>query len=130
MKAIILVSFVFILLLTSGCVQQTQKQASEKATVSLKYTDAKGTTILEKSFKVAKGTNAFDAIKENVALGYKMYNAGAFVESIGGIKPPKGYYLALYINGKYADKGISSQVIEKDTIIEWKTESIESFPSQ
>lgn len=130
MKVIILISFIFILLLTTGCVQQIQKQASEKATVLLKYTDANGATILEKSFKVERGTNAFDAIKEKVALDYKMYHAGAFVKSIGGVKPPKGYYLALYINGKYADKGISSQVIKKDTVIEWKTESIESFPSQ
>ena len=133
-------SFLLLLLLSCGCVQETAEHGNgtsedltlkngeaETATITLRYLDAEGKIITEKIFEVAKGTNAFEAMKENVAVGYDMYAAGAFVKSIADIAPPEGYYLALYVNSAYAKKGISSHNIETDTLIEWKTESIESF---
>jgi hypothetical protein len=127
-KAFFAAVLLLLLVAASGCVQTAGNQGqAEKATVSLKYTDKDGATILEKSFLADKGTNAFEALKANVAVDYDTFAAGAFVKGIAGVAAPEGYYLALYVDGEYAQKGISDYTIEKDTAIEWKTESLESF---
>ncbi|MFH0955522.1 MAG: DUF4430 domain-containing protein [Candidatus Micrarchaeota archaeon] len=120
--------------LLAGCIQQQQSQnappGSQTQTValSLKYTDENGTVLLEKNISVAKGTNAFDAIKESVPLDFETTSFGPFIKSIGGVSPSSDYYLALYVNGQYADRGIAGYTLSEDTSIEWKTEKIQSAP--
>jgi len=66
-----------------------------------------------------------------VEVSYEDYGSmGTFVKGINGIVPEQGYYLALYVDSVYASKGISSYSIEKDTLIEWKIEKIESYGLQ
>lgn len=131
-NAVFLGLLVFFLL--AGCIQQQQSQnappAPETQTValSLKYTDENGAVLLEKNISVAKETNAFDAIKENIPLDFETTSLGPFIKSIGGVAPSSGYYLALYVNGQYADRGIAGYVLSEDTSMEWKTEKIQSAP--
>jgi hypothetical protein len=120
--------------LLAGCVQQQQSQNAPSAPqtqtvmLSLKYTDENGTLLLEKNISVARRTNAFDAIKENVPVDFETTSFGPFIKSIGGIAPAQNYYLALYVNGQYADRGIAEYVLSEDTSIDWKTEAIQSAP--
>ncbi len=124
----------FLLISLIGCtqtqtLQETSKREDEKTTVlfTLKYFDENGKTIVDESSEVQKGTNAFEAMKSKVEVDYDLYAIGAFVKGINGVFPPKGYYLALYVNGEYARKGISGYTVNNDMTVEWKTEKIESF---
>lgn len=99
--------------------------AQEKVTVLLKLYDEANKTLLEKSFGVAKGTNAFEAMKSNANVEYDSYSIGVFIKSINSIAPPKTHYFSLYIDGAYASKGISDYTINSNTTIEWKMEKIE-----
>ena len=129
-KSFILTLCIALLLFTTGCAQQTQEQSTDTAVVLFKYTDYKGETIVEKSFEVKKGSNAFEAMKENIEVGFENYAIGPFIQSIEGVAAPEGYYFALYVNGSYAEKGIADYTIEENIIIEWKTQSLGDFPSE
>lgn len=127
-KTVFLVLGIVLLFLLVGCTQTTPPETnSEKITVYFSYVDNTGATILEKSFEAEKSSNAFDVMKENIILEFEEYSFGALVTSVEGIAPPEGYYLALYVNGAYAEKGISDYTLEENTIIEWKMESLDSF---
>lgn len=134
-----LVSAMLVLLLLLGCTQPVQPSngsplsgtpnggTAEKSTVSFKYAGTEGEIIFEKQFDVSKGTNAFDVMRRNMQVDYDQYAIGVFVNSIEGTPAPEGYYLALYVNGEYAIKGIADYTIEEDISLEWKTEKIEAF---
>lgn len=130
-KSLFLGLLLFFLL--AGCVSQQAQSAlpaadSQAVVLSLKYSDKAGAVLLEKNISVSKGADAFDAIKENVPLDFEMYSMGPFIKSINGITPPAGYYLALYVNSQYADRGITGYSINEDTQMEWKTEAIQLGP--
>ena len=128
MNFFVLVFGISLLLLAAGCTQVAEEKQG-KAALSVKYFDKDGALVLDKSFEAEKGKNAFEAMSENIEVDYEMYETGAFVKGIAGVKTPEGYYLALYVNGEYASKGISDYTIDEDMSIEWKTKSIESFGS-
>ena len=67
-------------------------------------------------------------MKNNVKVEYDSYSFGVFVKSIDGASPPNKYYFALFVNGAYANKGISGYTISNDTVIEWKVQKIEGAP--
>ncbi len=122
---------VMLLFVSAGCLQTVEEapagDTTETFNITAKYTDADGGILLEKSFAVEKGTNAFEALKENVEIEFETYEIGAFITGIGGVETPEGYYLAMYVNGGYAEKGISDYTVDEDLQIEWKQESIEAF---
>ena len=122
---------VMLLFVSAGCLQTVEEapagDTTETFNLSATYTDADGGVLLEKSFAVEKGTNAFDALKENVEVDFEMSSFGAFIKGLGGVETPEGYYLAMYVNGEYAEKGISDYTVDEDLQIEWTQESIESF---
>ncbi len=119
----------FLLLFVFGCTETKQDQGNETVNLTLKYFNEKEELILDKIFEVKKGTNAFEAMKENIEVEYEIYPTGAFIKGIEDVSPPKGYYLALYVDGKNSEKGIFEYIINEDILIEWKTESFESFAS-
>jgi len=129
-----LFSVLFIAFLLCGCTETIQNQpkqiTEETVSFTIKYFDKDNAIILDKTIEIEKGTNAFEAMKENVTVEYEMYSLDAFVKSIAGITPPENYYLGLYVNGEYANKSISGYMIDANTIIEWKTEKIEDFGMQ
>lgn len=115
--------------LAAGCVQNSPRQSAlENAAVSLKYFGSDGNGLFEKTFEVQKGTNALEAMQQNVQTEVQTFSFGVMMQSINGVAPQEGYYLALYMNGQYAEKGIQEYQINEDTSIEWKTEKIEYFP--
>jgi len=120
--AILLAFFVSIALGPAGMPAQATR---EKVTVLLKLYDEGNKTLLEKTFDVAKGTNAFDAMKNNAKVEYDSYAVGVFIKSINSVAPPKTHYFSLYVNSAYADKGISDYMLNSNTTIEWKMEKIE-----
>jgi len=138
-RAFLLFGFALILLL-SGCTQTLQEQnrtenpfqeQEKTVTFTLKLFDREGQLVLDKSLEVEPGKNAFEAMHDLVEVSYEDYGSmGTFVKGINGIVPEQGYYLALYVDSVYASKGISSYSIEKDTLIEWKIEKIESYGLQ
>lgn len=121
-----IIGLFLVFLLINGCTQTIQNQADQTAiaTLTLKYSDANGAIILNKTIPVEKGANAFEALKDNVAMNYEMYEIGPFIKSIAGIEPPEKHYLGLYVNGEYADRALSGYTITEDTLIEWRTEKI------
>ena len=104
-------------------------ESSQKVIATFKAT-AGTETILNKTISVEKGTNAFEAMQSTATVSYQDYGSmGILVESINGKKPGQNQFWALYIDGEMATTGISSITIEKDTLIEWKTEDIEAYAS-
>lgn len=137
-KILFSVFLIAALLATAGCTQTAQPGQNtnlennnfgeaQTAVLSIKYFDSNNSILLIRNFEVEKGTNAFEAMKNNLQLEYEMFGNSAFITSIAGTPAPEGYYIALYVDGTYADKGISDYAIKKDTLIEWKTEAIEDF---
>ena len=85
--------------------------------------------MLYEKFPVYAGRNAFEVMEEKVPVTYtKFIGVGLFIESIGNVSPSQGEYLALYINGEYAPKGIDRYTITRDLNITWKVEAISASP--
>jgi len=136
-KKILPLMGIVLLLATAGCIQeqqQSEQQGNEKgqengamATVQLKYTDAEGNPIAEKELRAPIGSNAWELMKQNMQVEFDAYDFGPFVKSIEGTAPPEGHYMALYVNGSYAEKGIGDYTISEGIGFEWKTEKLEDF---
>lgn len=103
------------LALLSGCLEQT-KLENNAQTVQAYFSAVKDNEmIVDKTISVENGTNALEAMQEVAEVGYKEYaGMGALVTSINGIESSDEYYWALYVDGKYADKGISAYTVEND----------------
>ena len=90
--------------------------------------DYAGENILNKAVEVEQGANAFEEMTKIADVGYRDYGEmGIMVESINGKKPGQNEFWALYVDGEMAMTGISGVTFEKDTAIEWKIETIESY---
>jgi len=123
---LIVLLFIFIV----GCTQTVEQDPSlldEKVNVSFKYIGGGGIVLIEKEFEIIKGTNAFEFLKENFEVGYEEYAFGPMIKSFDGITPPDGYYLSLYVNDVYAEKGISEYTLSEDILIEFRFESLSTF---
>ncbi len=118
-------SFILIAVLFAGCTETIQQEKTVVLSISA---EAHGETILEKQVEMPKGSNAFDAMKENSELEVQEFDFGVMVNGIEGVVAGENEYWALYINGAYAEKGIADYSIEENTQIEWKLESFEAFP--
>ena len=104
-----------------------QTVTGEKVIVLFKAV-ADNQTVLDRAIQVEKGSNAFDAMQKVATVAYQDYGEmGILVESINGINPKENEFWGLYLDGEMAMVGISSIVIEEDTIIEWKTEAMDAY---
>ncbi len=105
-----------------------QGSGQETVTVILKATAGKQ-MVLDKAIKVKRGTSAFEAmLQADPSLDYTEYSGiGVMVNSINGVSPGEDSFWALYVNGKQSAVGISQIFLEENTLIEWKTEEIESY---
>lgn len=146
------IAMAVLLLATAGCIQPVEIPkttestgtveempegwgATETVNLSVKYldvegnfvTDEAGETLLDETIEVAKGTNAFEALKTNFDVMYDEFELGAFIKGFNGTEVKEGYYLAMYVNGEYAMKGISDYVLEEDISFEFKIEAVEDF---
>ncbi len=74
-----------------------------------------------------KGQNLFMALSEGedgVTIGYEEYPFGVFIYQVAGIEPPQGEYLAIYINGKYSEKGAQDIIPLEGQTIDFRVEKI------
>jgi len=119
--AVIFAAIIFLLLL-SGCMQKTDAAAAgETAKATFTVTGYQG-KIAEKAVEAEKGANAFELMKKNISVKYTLYSFGPLITEIEGTKPEGSDYWALYVNGKYAEKGIADYILDEDLEIEWKIE--------
>ncbi len=126
-----LAAIALLLISTAGCVQENATAptgaAEGNAVITHLYTGTDGGIISIEIIETEIGSNAFNAIKENVDIEFDEFDFGVMVNSIAGTPAPEGHYLGLYINGEYASKGIADYTVEENMLIEWKTEKIEDF---
>ncbi|MEK6958072.1 MAG: DUF4430 domain-containing protein [archaeon] len=124
--AIIVVAALAILLAFSGCAQQ--QITGEKTSFSLRVTDSSGEAVSEKLLETSTGQTVFDALKENkINMKYEDYSIGPFITGIEGVSPQSGEYMAVYVNGKYADSGVGDLKIIGGENIEFRVEKIEGY---
>lgn len=122
---IFLALVVFSLLITSCISQTTDFNRDIQGTVKCHFEIIQRSgSINYKDLDVEKGANAFELMKKNFVLDYDEYPMGVFVKSIDNYKPEEDEYWALYVNGEYAEKGISQYIINEDINITWKIEKI------
>lgn len=139
-KAIAILS-VFTMLLAAGCTQQTAQQneyapqtkseepggASDTIQFKFRAIDSEGTAAIEKEITAQKGQSLFEALSEvenGISFGYREYAYGTFITAIGKVVPGQGEYLAIYVDGKYAEKGVADTIPEEGSTIEFRVEKI------
>ena len=118
-----------LLVFATGCAQQQiqnnppAQSGSQNVFFSVKVFN--GTEpLVDKRIAVEKGTNALEALKQATGVETQSASFGEFVTSLAGMKADSKHYWALYVGGKYAEKGIGQYVLDKDTSIEWRLEEI------
>jgi len=89
-------------------------------------TSSSGNTVKTEALAL-KGENAFEIMQKSLSVEFQNSTIGPFITSINGVKAGEGEYWALYVNGEYAQKGISLYTIDSDLNIEWKLEKASGF---
>jgi len=111
-------------ILVLGCTSQNQtNNTGEKFKVNFEITANDKTSKV--SVFAEQGSNAFEVMKANLKADYKDSAMGPFITGINNIKADSEHYWALYVDGNYAQKGISQYSIEKEVTIAWKLEKID-----
>jgi hypothetical protein len=131
-----IIAILLLLILANGCIQIENKEnnasqlnpTSDTIKIKLKIIDSQNKTIVEKQIVDKKEQNLFEMLlKSGVNFNYKKYTYGAFITEIEGLKPNNNEYIAIYVNGKYSDKGVSSIMPKNNDTIEFK---LEKMPKQ
>ena len=117
-RFIIVIVFGLSVALSSASVSAAPKTVK----LSLRISDSASGLDVRIEKNVTEGTKAWEALRQMVEVEHRESGLGVFVKSLCGVKPPRGMYWALYLDGKLSDKGISRIVLRKDSKIEWKTQ--------
>ncbi len=114
------------LVLTSGCIRQNDSSADANAAkVNFQLLIEANGKETSQGIDVAKGTNAFEAMKMLADVNYSTSAFGVFVTSVNGIANTADSYWLFWIDGKFAEKAIDAYAIEKDTVVIWRFLSAE-----
>ncbi len=129
-KVLILSAFVFTSMFVAACTKSpealtpsptpepTASPASELPTNTKKKAEYEFTAT--QSSQLAEKLITSSAQVETKDYG----SAGKFVTSINGLEANEQYYWAFYLNGKYAEKGISQTTLAKGDTIKFVYEAI------
>src|SRR6476661_10047731 len=118
------VCFLAMLVLVFGHARDLSAAGKDVA-LTLKITD-RGNFNLGAKKAVATDSNAFDATRHIVSIGYHTdAEAGPVITSMCGIAAPKGSAWVAYVDGKPCKQGIGKLTLTGDTLIEWKIEKAE-----
>ena len=119
-KSLVILGIILMaLVLTSGCIKQSEDPLSlEKVNFQL-LIEANGEETSQ-SISVPKGTNALEAMKMLADVNYSTSAFGAFVTSINGIANTSDSYWLFWIEGKFAEKAIDAYSINGDTVVIWR----------
>lgn len=108
------------LVLTSGCIRQSDSSAINLEKVNFQLIIEANGEEASQSIDVAKGTNAFEAMKMLADVNYSTSAFGVFINSINGISNTADTYWLFWIDGKFAEKAIDAYSVEKDTVVIWR----------
>jgi hypothetical protein len=117
---------VFSSIIFIGCQAQAPTQTPSPAPIEESISPNEAQTTY--SFTTSdEGITAYDLLSQNVDLETKDFgDAGLFVESINGLAGDDSHYWGFYINGEYAQTGISQTVLQTGDTIELKYETLDS----
>ena len=88
--------------------------------LTLRVNDKESGLTVEAKKSVPKGANAFQVLRDTVAVKYKTYpKLGAFVTGLCGVDAAKGKVWTLTVDTKWSKVGIERLTLERDTVIEW-----------
>ena len=94
--------------------------ASEQVVLTLRINDTKSGLTLDARRPVAKGSSAFEVLRETVAVKYKTFpKLGVFITGLCGVDAPHGKVWTFSVDGKWSDVGIGGLTLDRDTVIEW-----------
>ena len=92
-------------------------------TFELKITDDDSGLTVSLKRQLPSGTNAYSALQASVPVQVKEYaGLGVRVLKICDVAPVRGKHWGLYVDGKKSETGIAGITIDKDILIEWKTQ--------
>ena len=88
--------------------------------LTLRINDKESGLSVEAKKSVPRGSNAFQVLRDTVAMKYKTYpKLGAFVTGLCGVDAAKGKVWTLTVDTKWSKVGIENLTLEHDTVIEW-----------
>ena len=94
--------------------------ATTPVVLTLRINDKESGLTVEAKKSVPKGSNAFQVLRDTVAVKYKTYpKLGAFVTGLCGVDAAKGKVWTLSVDTKWSEMGIERLTLERDTVIEW-----------
>lgn len=109
---------VAVLLLPGSAVSRAAE--GQRIILTLRITDTASGLTLEAKKSVARGSNAFEALRDIVALKSKTFpKLGAFITSLCGVDAPARKVWTYSVDGKWSNVGIGNLKLERDTAIEW-----------
>lgn len=97
--------------------------AANQVQLTLKIADEDSGLQVQAKRKVTTGQSALEALEATVPVKSKNYpGIGLRILGLCNVEPARGKYWALFVDGKYAETGIADLKIEKEIVIEWKTQ--------
>ena len=130
MKKYFAVALLILFILANGCLQTQTVQSnnlSETVSVELNVVGDQNQVILNQTIQVQKGTNAFDALNQNIQIEYQDYSFGKFITGINGLKADSSKeYWAFYVNNQYSSAGVQDFIIQEPVKLEFRLEKISS----
>jgi Domain of unknown function (DUF4430) len=106
--------------------------ASSQVQLSLKLYDGGRDPFLIAQKRVARGVNAFDALRAVVNVDFTTFApnlgstptfpGGPFVNALAGVPSASPRFWMLYVDGHLSDVGIGAIKIDRDILIEWRLE--------
>lgn len=124
--------FVFLLIVTLAACSPLGEATPTPTTLSTPETsELTDNGQVEKVTLVAdrEGQTVYELMTEQVEFETEDYGeAGLFVTSINGVSSTNQNYWAFYVNGEYAQAGISQTVLNSGDIVEFVYEEIDATP--
>lgn len=102
--------------------REAEVAEQNKTSISLANPDGPYVLVAEQS-----GQSASDLLNKYIQVGYKEYDFGTMVESINGLAADKESFWAFYVNGEFADRGVSQTTLEAGDTIEFIYEATENM---
>lgn len=116
-------------ILPYSVIANEEKPVAAKAkdvVVQIKISDKPSGLAVDLKKTVPSGSNAFDVLRGVVTVDHTTHPMyGPFVVGLCGVDAPTGVYWSLSVDGSASMVGIGAITLDKDTLIEWKTEKIE-----
>lgn len=128
-KIVVILSIIMILVISvvATVINNSNKNVNDdnKNTITISVFNKEGENIYKERVNTDK-QYLIEVLEENKDLDVKTENSqyGKYITSIKGIEQGDNYYWSYYIDGQYADVGVSSCKIENDKTYDFKIENM------